>query len=130
MSVVVARTGTFTTQQGVLYLNNNGGGIEFSATTGTAIMYAGTNATAAGANTTTHAFQAMFKGASSNFYIDGSANTVSAGASAGGGASTILLMTSGSTGLTGNFFEGGVWAGDQSASNSSMNSNQHTYWGF
>jgi hypothetical protein len=41
-----------------------------------------------------------------------------------------LFLNSGGTGLLGNFFEGGVWAGDQSANNSAMNSNQHTYWGF
>jgi competence protein ComEC len=32
--------------------------------------------------------------------------------------------------VTGYLCELGIWAGDKSANNSSMDSNQHTYWGF
>lgn len=130
ISVVVARTGAFTTNQGVIYLTNNGGDIEFNNTNDTAFMYAGLVATATATNTTTHAFQAMFNDTASNFYIDGVANTVAASSSGYGNAGGMTLMSSGATALTGNLFEAAVWAGDQSASNAGMNSNQHSYWGF
>ncbi len=131
LSVVSARTGSFTSEQTVLYLRDGGGLVGFSSTTGQAEMFAGSFVQATAANTTTHAFQAMFNGASSNFYIDGSANTLDAGTNSAGGTSNVVLIGYAGIGyFAGNFFEAGAWAGDKSTNNSSMNSNQHTYWGF
>lgn len=130
MSEVVSRTGAFTTQQGTIYLNGNGGDIEFSATTNTALIYAGSSVTATASNTTTHAFNVLFNAASSNFYIDGSANTVNPGASNAGGGGGFFLLSAGGTNLTGTWFEAGAWAGDKSSNFALMNTNQHAYWGF
>jgi hypothetical protein len=130
MSEVVSRTASFTTQQGTIFLNGNGGDIEFASTTNTALIYAGGVGNATAANTTKHAFNVLFSGASSNFYIDGSANTVNAGTSNAGGGGGFWLLSAGATSLTGLWFEAGAWTGNQSANFSAMNSNQHTYWGF
>jgi hypothetical protein len=43
---------------------------------------------------------------------------------------SVLMGSAGGTTLTGNWFEGGAWTGDQSATFSTTNSNQHTYWSF
>lgn len=131
ISIVAARTGAFTTQQGMFSPGATFfGGVDFDSTTGTATIYAGSSATATASNTTTHAFQVTFNGASTNFYIDGSANTVSPGTGAAGGSGAVLLMNNTVTTLTGNMFEAAIWSGDQSANNAAMNMNQHSGWGF
>jgi hypothetical protein len=70
----------------------------------------------------------------STIYIDGS--LTSPGITAG----TNSLINNGFMGanrggggtqfITGYVSEGGFWGGDQGASNSAMNTNQHAYWGF
>lgn len=124
------RTGGFTTFSPVW--------TDFNASTGgwnnaanQIVMYAGTSATKAATDSTTHATQSAFNGASSTLYVDGSSSTVNPGTS--GSTTNILAMGNNLSGqsVTGNIFEFGIWpiafSGGQ---NSSMNSNQHTYWGF
>jgi hypothetical protein len=99
-------------------------------------IYAGTPVTGTMSDGSFHAFQVMWNGASSAVYLDGSAtgslNPGTNGGPTNGGDINICSANSGGV----NFFLGyiqevGLWSGAFSAGNqSSMNSNQHTYWGF
>jgi hypothetical protein len=80
----------------------------------------------------THAMQTLINGASSAMYIDGTNTTGNAGAG-GYNSSGVLGLGCFSPNIhlfVGNIFEAGIWAADKSANNSSVNSNQHSYWGF
>ena len=88
----------------------------------------------AATDNTNHALQALFNGAGGSVYLDGTATT---GQNLGSSGITAAAFGIGanngcaSDAWSGNFFEVGLWAGDKSANNASMNSNQHTgYWSF
>jgi hypothetical protein len=80
-----------------------------------------------------HAVQNIVNGASSAWYLDGSSTTVSTSpGSTGIAASNAIDLCdgAGSDPTTGEVFEVGVWSGDKTTNNATMNSNQHTYWNF
>jgi hypothetical protein len=113
----------------------NGGNLQFGFNAGAnaVFMYASTNVETATANDSVlHAVQMLLNRASSSFYIDGS--LTAAGGDPGtvtvNGGISICSSNGGSNFATGQIFEVGIWAGDNTANNASMNSNQHTYWGF
>jgi hypothetical protein len=77
-----------------------------------------------------HAIQAIGNGGASVAYIDGTSNAGAAGTNALTGVGSQIANGFGALN-TGRIAETGVWASGFSAGNqSSMNSNQHTYWGF
>jgi hypothetical protein len=96
-----------------------------------AYIYAGSVANAAATDSSFHAVQGVFSGASSVLYIDGTSNSVSAGTST---ATTFFNI--GSDDGTTHFMDGaggevGIWPiGFSGTQQANMNSNQHTYWGF
>jgi hypothetical protein len=132
ISIVAKRTGSFTTNGGIFYMNGNGGDLETNASTNTWKQYAGSNATFTISDSSPHALQAIFNGASSNVYIDGSSTGTSPGASSFGSSGNVILGDNGGgNSINGWVGEVGVWGSGLSAGNqSAMNSNQHTYWGF
>lgn len=90
----------------------------------------GISATATASDNAEHSFQSIFNGASSSIVVDGSSTTINPGTS---GLSSELIefsQTGGNNPFGGHAYEAGIWAGDKSANNAAMNSNQHTYWGF
>jgi hypothetical protein len=94
-------------------------------------LFAGS--TSAGFATTDNAYnaiQATFNGASSEAYSGGT-QTTGLNPSTGGTSIPTLYQT-GFPPTAGQAFvlEAGIWAGDQSANNATMESNQKTYWGF
>lgn len=98
---------------------------------GTGTIYAGnTSFTVAMTNSAFHAGQVVFNGASSSINLDGSTSTGSPGTNGFSGA-VILFSISGSQVLTGYISEVGIWSGSlTSGQQTSLNDNQHTYWGF
>ena len=132
-TAVAERTGNTSNINGIIYT-----GTSFSPLLGfangvnQAAMYNGTSTVTATANDNVgHAMQYRVNGASSNFYIDGTASgTVNPGASApsgtlqiGGGGTTVFP-------LTGVICEVGWASTDQTANNATINSNQHSYYNF
>lgn len=100
-----------------------------------AFIYAGSSVpTATASDGAFHAIQAVFNNASSDIYVDGSTNPSNLGSSTGmDGASSIVLLTAdiGSQPMEGQFSELWCWGSAfSSGQKSSMNSNQHSYWGF
>lgn len=94
-------------------------------------LFAGSVTTAPANDNAYHAVQGTLSNTiSNNLYVDGSASTVTPGIT--GWTADIIVMGEDSSSrlFGGNMLEAGTWAGDQTANNSAMNSNQHTYWGF
>lgn len=132
ISVVGNRTANFTTAQ-VFIGDVSSHSAGFSATSGNAQFNAGSTVDATASNTTIHAIQFVANGASSIIYVDGSSTTVNAGAGTFGVDDLVYLGSLGDSSryLTGSIMEIGVWpSGFTGGNQSSMNSNQHTYWGF
>lgn len=131
ISQVSERTGSFTTQMEVI---NDASciGTFYANTTNSAAIFANTSVVSAIAfDSTFHAIQSVFNAASSTINVDNS--STSPGNPGSVGISSFLLsMGGGSCGfLTGSIAEGGIWAGGfTSGQQTSMNSNQHAYWGF
>ena len=130
-SAVIQRTGNFTSRGSILSdANTNEASFLFREAANTLMAFAGTTQTLGSvADSTWHAVQILWSGASSNLYVDGSANTISPGT-----ASIVLshqfTIGAGPSNLTATSFEYGVWTTDKSANFSAMNSNQKSYWGF
>ena len=122
---------TTTLQRGVFASNGVGIYVGYGALINQAEIAAGTAVDKTATDSAFHAYQAGFNNASSNLMIDGTANT---------GLTTGTTGLAGTMSLCGNTFsnnydgyiqEVGVWAGLFSGANeTSMNNNQHTYWGF
>lgn len=130
-SAVANRTATFTSQNAIVGSSGSSSTyLVFSTTTNQGRMYAGTNQNFPLTNTAEHAIQAVFNGASSSAYVDGTSTSVSPGTS--GMVTLILGSDSGGTDfLTGTIGEVGLWAAAFSAGNqSAMNANQHAWYGF
>lgn len=131
MSSVVERLNNFTTAQGILFIADDIN--YFDAVANQAAMYAGSVATLAGvADSAFHAMQAIFNGASSNLYVDGTANTVNPGGSTGSLQVYIGNNQSVTAPLGGFLYETGVWniafsttGGGQA---SQMNTNQMSFY--
>lgn len=129
VSTVCERTGATSTQAGCIWPASGGGFVGPASSANTWLQYGGASANVTAADNVVHAVQAIFNGASSTFYLDGSSNATSIGAL--NTAGNLLLMSDGSNALNGKFWEAGVWSGAFSGGQlSSMNSNQHAYWGF
>jgi hypothetical protein len=127
-STVVNRT-SGTSDQGIYGVSS--GPVIYFHTANTLALYAGNVVSASATDGTTHAYQAIGNGASSVLYIDGSSNTVNAGTNVAANNSVLCNNPSQSAPMVGNLFEVGIWpVGFSGGNNSSMNSNQHTYWGF
>jgi hypothetical protein len=135
VSTVGNRTASASTNRIIFSQGNFGSDPTIYGPGGTAnawIYNAGSGVTATANDNAVHAANAVFNGASSTINIDGSETAgsagtngfivakISAGCSIGGGAF-----------LDGDWYEGGLWpVGFTSGNRTSMNSNQHTFWGF
>lgn len=76
-----------------------------------------------------HTWQAVFNGASSDNYVDGTANTGDTGTVASA-AYTQTLGTNGTSFLNGKILEAGIWLSALSTGNkAALHSNQRAYWG-
>jgi hypothetical protein len=76
-----------------------------------------------------HAYQFACNGASSDFNLDGTANSINAGTYAGNGSFAFGASVTGTAVFEGDMTEVGVWPSAFSgASSTAMSSNQHTYW--
>ena len=132
MSFVAKRTGNFTSFAGVAVPGSGGspyGGFANAANQIT--CYAGNTASVAATDNAVHAAQIQFNSTTSVFYVDGASTT---GQNCGTGSASGAQPTVGNSGfgqlMTGQVMEVGFWAGSNTGSNSTMNSNQHTYWSF
>jgi hypothetical protein len=126
----VAKRTTFADNDTVFNGASGATGLLFANTTGNMGIYAGGGVVIkTAAENAFHSAQAMFNGASSGLYVDGSNGTGDPGPS-GYSAEAISIGGGVLTGLRGVILEVGMWGSDKSANNSSMDSNQHAYWGF
>jgi len=128
------RTGNFTTIAAIV-AGGAGGNLQIGGNSAANQVYAfagGSVATASANDSTNHAMQVLINGASSSFYIDGSSTAASPGANNIGSGNVGIgsQNTCGGNFWTGNWFETGIWNGDKTTNNATMNSNQHTYWAF
>lgn len=88
--------------------------------------------TATASNAAFHATQAVSKGAGSSLYVDGSTTTFTS-STQNFGATKLASMADTTCTLDVArmyFAEFGIWPSDFGASVSTINSNQHSYWGF
>jgi hypothetical protein len=93
-------------------------------------LYAGISVNVTVTGSVYHAFQALFNGASSSAYVDGSSTTgLNAGTNSLGYSAPIGTGQF-SNSITGTFAEYGIWSVDESANFAALNTNQHSYWGF
>lgn len=102
----------------------------FNSSANTISLFAGSvSAGATASDNANHAFQAIFNGASSSIVVDGTSATVNP--STGGISSSAIAFGQniGANPFGGHVYEGGLWAGDKSANNTTMCHNQFTYWG-
>jgi hypothetical protein len=137
-SVVFNRTGNVTTLAAILG-QSGGVNLQLGGNSSANQVYAyggGAVQTATANDSTNHAMQTLMNGASSSFYIDGSLTSMAGSPGTNGLAPTPTSVGIGSQNTcgggfwTGNWFETGIWGGDKTANNSTMNGNQHTYWSF
>lgn len=99
-------------------------------------VFAGLSANPTATDGSFHAAQDFFNGASSASYIDGSNNTGLNAFTQGIGTGAIFSL--GGRGAacvstqwpSGKFLEAGIWAGDKTTNNTTMNSSAHTAWAF
>lgn len=129
--VIANRTGSTTLVNGALRASNNGLNISFQTTEVVGIRSSAglIGGAVAAASSSWHVLQALWSGASSHVYSDGTAGSNGSESSTTG---TSLALCQGSAGnnLDGRIAEGGIWPADISASAGALNSNAHTYWGF
>lgn len=95
----------------------------WSASAGTVLASSTAN------DSTFHAAQALFNGASSSISVDGSSTSGNAGSGAFSANPIAMGRGNGAT-IGGTIMEGIIWAGDKSASFGSLNTNQHGANGF
>lgn len=130
-SYVCNRTVAARGSQGIVIQWNGGPQDGFSSTNDTALIFSGNVLTATAADGSFHAFQITHNGASSEIYVDGSGTSGNAGASFPLGKVFLGSDAASGSQYGGYICEAGIWQGAFSAGNkTSMNSNQHTYWGF
>lgn len=131
-SAVYDRTGSLTSIANIINLSTTGFAFQTPALNNLISVVGGGPSvfSAAAADSAWHAVQGVDNAGSSVLYIDGTSNTgsISSGSSTGLGVGG--SVTGGNT-LDGRMAEGGFWASAFSSGNqSSMNTNQHNYWGF
>ena len=132
-SAVAKRTGNFGAQNAIFASYPGGPVFYFYSGSNLLALFAGVagSMTVGAADNSWHAIQALVNGGSSSLDVDG---TTSGGALSNNGGSTSLgvgAYPGGSNLLNGFMAEGGYWTSAVSSGNqSSLNSNQHSYWGF
>lgn len=131
ISWVVERTGNFSSfsspfgnqaSQVFFGWNNTSGSVRFNA--GSSI-----NVTSI-ADSAFHAMNALASGSSSAYYIDGTSHSGSAGSNGLSGGQILCWGCGAGNGTPLQAVEGGFWTTDKSANFSTLNANQHAYWGF
>lgn len=128
ISAVAERTGAFTSF-GSIYGDTSNEQLMFTTSPNTVSVFGGVLLPGAATDSAFHALQGIANGASSNLYIDGTANSGSAGTNAF--VATGATIGNGFNTLTGNMTEVGIWPSAFSTSTATnLSSNQHTYWGF
>lgn len=133
VSYVAERTGALTSASNVISGNNGASNVQigFGALANKALLYANTITNAAANDNAFHAIQAVANGSSSSIYVDGTlTSSLNPGPTTFGGTISLGAVGAILNPLTGAILEAGIAAGNQSANNSAVNSNQHTYWGF
>lgn len=130
VSMVAERTAAFTSFNAA-FGSGTGARHGFSNSANTILNFEGSIATASASDSVFHAVQNTANGASSVIYVDGSSSTVSSGSNTLTTSLGVGIAPGTSNVLNGNVCEVGLWTGAFSGGdNASMNSNQHTYWGF
>lgn len=136
VSFVGERTGNFTSFQTTIGEGTGHLLFGWSAANSMA-LYAQSNVeTATATDSVLHAAQMFLNDVSSSFYIDGTSTGVGATPGTAFFSNVTLSIgnasscSGGGFSLTGSLFEVGLWNGNQTSNNSTMNSNQHSYWGF
>lgn len=127
------RTATFTSQNSVMAVTGAGWSVGLDASANKAYHYAGATQTATGATDSAfHAIQYIYNGASSAIVVDGSSTTTNPGAQGSASTQSMIIGDDGfGNSLTGNVLEIGEAAGTLTGTQqTSLNSNQHTFWGF
>jgi hypothetical protein len=128
MSGVAIRTGNTTAFGTIINSGGNGPELPFGSSANSLGEYAGSVLIAAAKDGTWHAIQGLFNSAGSSIYIDGLSTSGHAGSS---NAETTINLCAGTRGhLDGGFVEAGLANGNQSSQFSSLNSNQHSRYGF
>lgn len=133
LSTVARRNPSSSAQQGLFSFSTGNFQLGWPASVNQMFMYSG-NALplAAASDTNPHSVQAMYDSAGSpSIYIDGTSTPMTLSATLGiqASAGTLLADTALSTFLTGDFYEGGMWAGAfTGGQQSSMYANQKAYW--
>jgi hypothetical protein len=135
ISCVAERTGLFSAQNWIFWTEGTGPNLIllFASSANTLNLYDGNELPAATANDNVlHAIQGMWNDPGGSVYIDG----VSTSMPMTGGQNIQTSLAIGDNVALGNPLEGlcpelGVWSGNfTSGQQSSMNSNQHSYWKF
>lgn len=135
-SIVGQRTGNLTGLNAVVAGGTAGSAVQagFGAANNLAYVFAGTTVrTATAADSAFHAIQYLYNGASSSINVDNTTTAIATPGTAGIGNTSTLYLGAGTTGnnFVGQFTEAGYWASAISAGNqTSINANQHSYWGF
>lgn len=131
LSAVANRTADAGNGNSVVFQNGNTGhGLTFFTAGITPIGVNFGNALISSTSYTLNTFaaiQVLANGASSSIYVDGTSTAGNAGADVF--SSEPIIVGAGRPDVV-KFVEGGVWASNASASFSSINTNQHTAWGF
>ena len=131
MSSVAERTANFTTEVPLLQDGTNVYGIYFDSVANSWLMYGGgTPLEMSASDSAFHTIEAVFNGASSEGYLDGSGTgTSQVGSSFGTGG--LSIGGTWPTYLKGIIIEEGIWGSGFNATQAgNMNTNQHSYWGF
>ncbi len=127
-TVVTERTGGFTSFNVVARSITGSPDLGFSNSTNTFYIFAGGTVSATAADSTFHAVQALYNGASSSLVIDGSATSgnVSTDSLSSGNA---FYLGNTSVALVGATAEVGWWSADKSANFAGLKANQSSYYG-
>lgn len=131
VAAVVTRTGAFTSEGPWFGETGDGTIAEFRSSANSVRSYAGTNSVlATAADSAWHSVQSVFDGASSDAYVDGSANVGDAGADTIGLPLRLFTDTFGSF-MTGDAGEIILWnpVSPSSGQKSAVCHNQFVYWG-
>jgi hypothetical protein len=130
ISTVIERTSSFTSLLAVLG-SNVSFEVGFGSSANTVAIYNGSPGTAAATDSAFHAVQFTVNGTSSEAYTDGTASAISAGSSGAGMNTSVVLGGGGLGNAIFSATEFGAWPSALSTGNkSSLNSNQHSVWGF
>lgn len=135
LSAAYKRVGNTASFGCVLVGYENPVGIIPNTTTNTTNLFAGSvSANVTAADNSFHAVQGLLSssGTASSMYVDGTlTGSLSTGTTAWSSNSLAIgADNSGNRFFDGVILEAGYASGDQTANNSAINSNQHTYWGF